>query len=177
MRLVDGSLHRPVTVFMATLAIVLFGAVAATRLAVELLPDISYPSLTIRTDLPDAAPGDVEQFVTRPIEEGVGVVPGLTRIHSVSRPGQSEVTLEFVSNTRMDLASLAAREKLDLVVLPREAKRPAILRFDPSLDPILRYRLAGGTNLQRLRRIADRTVKSDLEGAPGVAAVKVAGGE
>src|SRR5207237_10479561 len=101
----------------------LSGLVAASRLSVDLLPDISYPSLTIRTDLPDAAPSDVEQFVTRPVEEGVGVVPGLTRMHSISRPGQSEVTLEFGSNQRMDLASLAAREKLDLVVLPREAKR------------------------------------------------------
>ncbi len=177
MRLIDGSIRRPVTVFMTTLGVVIFGLVAASRLDVDLLPDISYPSLTVRTDLPDAAPGDVEQFVTRPVEEGVGVVPGLVRIHSVSRPGQSEVTLEFASGTRMDLASLSVREKLDLVGLPREAKRPAVLRFDPSLDPIMRLRLSGGGNLQRLRRIAEHTVKSDLEGAPGVAAVKVVGGE
>jgi HAE1 family hydrophobic/amphiphilic exporter-1 len=177
MRIVDGSLQRPVTVFMVTIAVVLFGLVAASRLAVDLLPDISYPSLTIRTDLPDAAPADVEQFVTRPIEEGVGVVPGLQRMHSVSRPGQSEVTLEFGSGQRMDLASLGVREKLDLVTLPREAQRPAILRFDPSLDPILRLRFSGGGNLQRLRRIADRTISTELEGVPGVAAVKVVGGE
>src|SRR5437867_2991158 len=162
---------------MATLGVVLFGLVAASRLSVDLLPDISYPSLTVRTDLPDAAPGDVEQFVTRPVEEGVGVVPGLSRMHSISRAGQSEVTLEFASNTRMDLAALAVREKLDLVVLPREAKRPAILRFDPALDPVLRLRLSGGHNLKSLRRIAEETVKRDLEGAQGVAAVKVSGGE
>jgi len=176
-KLVEGSIRRPVTVFMATLAVVLFGTVAGGRLAVDLLPDISYPSLTVRTDFPDAAPGDVEQFISRPVEEAAGVVPGLVRIHSVSRPGQSEVTLEFGTATRMDLAALSVREKLDLVTLPREAGRPAILRFDPSLDPILRLRLSGGDNLQRLRRIADRTVKSDLEGAAGVAAVKVVGGE
>ena len=123
MRLVDGALRRPVTVLMVTAALGLFGMVAASRLAVELLPDLSYPSLTIRTDLPDASPSDVEQFVTRPVEEAAGVVPGLARVHSVSYPGQSEVTLEFVSGTRMDLASLAVREKLDLVTLPREARR------------------------------------------------------
>jgi hydrophobic/amphiphilic exporter-1 (mainly G- bacteria), HAE1 family len=177
MRVVEGSIRRPVTVIMATLGVAMFGLVAASRLSVDLLPDVSYPSLTVRTDLPDAAPGDVEQFVTRPVEEAVGVVAGLTRLHSVSRPGQSEVTLEFGTGTRMDLAALAVREKLDLAVLPREARRPAILRFDPSLDPILRLRLAGGENLRSLRRIADRTVKADLEGAAGVAAVKVVGGE
>ncbi|OGF13037.1 MAG: hypothetical protein A2W00_11995 [Candidatus Eisenbacteria bacterium RBG_16_71_46] len=177
MRLADASIRRPITVFMATAGIVVFGLVAASRLAVDLLPNISYPSLTVRTDLPDAAPADVEQFVTRPVEEGVGVVPGLVRMHSVSRPGQSEVTLEFASGTRMDLASLAVREKLDLVTLPREARRPALLRFDPSLDPIMRLRLAGGGNLKRLRRIAEQTVQRDLEGVAGVAAVKVSGGE
>jgi HAE1 family hydrophobic/amphiphilic exporter-1 len=98
-------------------------------------------------------------------------------MHSISRPGQSEVTLEFASSTRMDLAALSVREKLDLVTLPREAARPAILRFDPSLDPIMRVRLAGGANLERLRRIADRTIQADLEGVPGVAAVRIAGGE
>ncbi len=177
MRLVDSSIRRPVTVFMATVAVVIFGLVASSRLAVDLLPDISYPSLTIRTDLPDAAPSDVEQFVTRPVEEAAGVVPGLSRMHSISRPGQSEVTLEFASGTRMDLASLAVREKIDLVTLPREAKRPAILRFDPALDPVIRMRLSGGGNLRRLRRIAEQTVKRDLEGVAGVAAVKVSGGE
>ena len=101
MKLVEGSIRRPVTVFMATLAVVLFGTVAGGRLAVDLLPDISYPSLTVRTDFPDAAPGDVEQFISRPVEEAAGVVPGLVRIHSVSRPGQSEVTLEFGTATRM----------------------------------------------------------------------------
>lgn len=177
MKLVDGSIRRPITVFMVTTGVALFGLVALSRLAVDLLPDISYPSLTVRADFPDAAPSDVEQFVTRPIEEGVGVVPGLTRMHSISRPGQSEVTLEFATDTRMDLASLAVREKLDLVVLPREARRPAILRFDPALDPVLRLRLSGGDNLRRLRRIAEQTVKRDLEGVAGVAAVKVTGGE
>jgi HAE1 family hydrophobic/amphiphilic exporter-1 len=177
MRLTEGSIRRPVTVFMVVAGVVLFGLVAGSRLAVDLLPDISYPTLTVRTDLPDAAPADVEQFVTRPVEEAVGVVAGLVRLHSVSRPGQSEVTLEFSTGTRMELASLSVREKLDLVTLPREARRPAILRFDPSLDPILRLRLSGGVNLQRLRRIAERTVKTDLEGAAGVAAVKVVGGE
>src|SRR5262245_6109601 len=114
MRLVDGSIRRPVTVLMIVLGVAVFGVVALSRLAVELLPDMSYPTLTIRTDLPDAAPEDVEQFVTRPIEEGVGVVPGLTRLRSASRAGQSEVTLEFATGTRMDLAALSVREKLDL---------------------------------------------------------------
>src|SRR5262245_38833083 len=90
-----SAIRRPVTVSMVVLAVMLFGWVSLGRLALNLLPDISYPSLTIQTDYPDAAPEEVENLITRPIEEAVGVVPGLVRLSSVSRAGQSEVILEF----------------------------------------------------------------------------------
>ncbi|MCX5801829.1 MAG: efflux RND transporter permease subunit [Candidatus Eisenbacteria bacterium] len=176
MKITDGSIARPVTVTMVVLAVVVFGLVALSRLRVELLPNISYPSLTIQTEYPDAAPAEVEQFVTRPIEEAVGVLPGLEKVRSVSRPGQSEVTLEYVWRTKMDLAALDVREKLDLIELPKEVNKPTILRFDPSLDPIMRLRISGGTNLLRLRRVAEKLVKKEIEGLKGVAAAKVSGG-
>jgi HAE1 family hydrophobic/amphiphilic exporter-1 len=176
MRLTDGSIRRPVTVSMVVLAVIVFGLVSLGRLRVELLPNISYPSLTIQTEYPDAAPAEVEQFVTRPIEEAVGVLPGLERVKSVSRPGQSEVTLEYVWKTKMDIAALDVREKLDPVELPRATGKPTILRFDPSLDPIMRLRMAGSTNLLALRRVAEKLVKKELEALKGVAAAKVSGG-
>jgi hypothetical protein len=144
MKLVDVSLKRPVTVFIVTLGVMIFGLVAASRLSVDLLPDISYPSLTIRTDLPDAAPEDVEQFVTRPVEGGgrgrrphahaFDLAPGGPRSRS-SRLGHAH-------------GSRLARREGSIVTLPREAKRPALLRR-PSLDPILRLRLEPDS-LQRL---------------------------
>ncbi|MFH0778940.1 MAG: efflux RND transporter permease subunit [Candidatus Eisenbacteria bacterium] len=176
MKITDISVSRPVTVSMVVAALIVFGLVSLGRLRVELLPNISYPSLTIQTEYRDAAPAEVEQFVTRPIEEAVGVLPGLEKVRSVSRPGQSEVTLEYVWRTKMDLAALDVREKLDLIELPEAAGRPAILRFDPSLDPVMRLRIAGGEDLLRLRRIADKLVKKELEGLKGVAAAKVSGG-
>ncbi|MBN1504571.1 MAG: efflux RND transporter permease subunit [Candidatus Eisenbacteria bacterium] len=176
MRLTDGSIKRPVTVSMVVVAVTVFGLVSLGRLRVELLPNITYPSLTIQTEYPDAAPAEVEQFVTRPIEEAVGVLPGLERVKSVSRPGQSEVTLEYVWKTKMDIAALDVREKLDPVELPTSAEKPIILRFDPSLDPIMRLRIAGPMNLLRLRRVAEKLVKKELESLKGVAAAKVSGG-
>ncbi|KPJ59316.1 MAG: hypothetical protein AMJ46_11795 [Latescibacteria bacterium DG_63] len=177
MKITDASIKRPVAVSMIVTAVIVFGLVSLGRLRVELLPNISYPSLTIQTEYEDAAPAEVEQFVTRPIEEAVGVLPGLAKVRSVSRPGQSEVTLEYVWKTKMDLAALDVREKLDLVELPREVKKPTILRFDPSLDPIMRLRVSGGANnLLRLRRAAEKLVKKELEGLRGVAAAKVSGG-
>jgi HAE1 family hydrophobic/amphiphilic exporter-1 len=176
MRTVRTAIRRPVTVSMFVVAVCLFGAVSVDRLSLDLLPDISYPSLTIQTEFEDAAPEEVEALVTRPVEENVGVVPGLSRISSISRPGQSEVILEFGWDTDMDLAVMDVREKLDLANLPTDAEKPVILRFDPAYDPVMRIHLYADAPLSRIRDLAERKVKQGLESTSGVAAVKVAGG-
>ena len=161
---------------MTVTAVMLFGYVSLNRMALNLLPEITYPSLTVQTDYEDAAPEEVETLVTRLVEESVGTVSGLNRISSVSRPGQSEVVLEFQWNADMDMAGIDVREKLDLIEFPQDVKRPVILRFDPANDPILRVQLHGGLTLGTLRDIADREFKNRLEAVEGVAAVKVVGG-
>jgi HAE1 family hydrophobic/amphiphilic exporter-1 len=173
---IEFSLKRRVTVVMCAIALVVFGVVAFNRLPINLLPDISYPSLTVETRFPGAAPGEVETLVSRPLEEAVGVVSGVQRLISTSRPGLSQVTLEFGWDRDMDFASLDVREKLDLVRLPREAEKPVLLRFDPANDPIVRLYLTGGTNLYQMRYVAEEVLKKDLESTGGVAAVKVNGG-
>jgi HAE1 family hydrophobic/amphiphilic exporter-1 len=176
MSLVEFSLKRRVTVSMAAVAVVIFGVVSFTRLPMNLLPDISYPTLTIETRYPGAAPGEVETLVSRPIEEVVGIVAGVQRLTSISRPGLSQVTLEFEWDRNMDFAALDVRQKLDLITLPREIEKPVILRFDPANDPILRLYLRGGKSLYQLRYVAEEVLKKDLESTDGVAAIKVNGG-
>jgi len=179
---------------MFTLAVVLFGFVSFTRLKINLLPELSYPTLTIRTEYPSAAPAEIENLVSKPIEEIVGVVKNVQKVSSISRAGQSDVVLEFAWGTDMDLATLDVREKLDVLDLPLEVKRPTILRFDPTLDPIMRFGFYRETpetgnnpqnkttgtfdeeGLKYLRRFADEQIKKELESAIGVAAVKVSGG-
>ncbi len=174
--LVATAVRRRVTVVMVALAITAFGLVGYQRLALELFPNISYPSLTVQTEFPDTAPEEVETLVTRPVEEAVGVLRGLREIHSVSRSGVSEVTLNFDWNTDMDMLSMDVREKLDRIVLPEEAEDPIVLRYDPSLDPIVRLALSGSDDLAALRRLADKQLKQDLESIPGVASAAVKGG-
>jgi len=173
---IQTAIKRPVTVAMFVIAVILFGIVSLDRLALNLLPDISYPSLTIQTEYEDAAPEEIESLISHPIEEAVSVVPGLTRISSISRSGQSEVTLEFNWDSNMDLAVLDVREKLDFVTLPRDADKSIILRFDPTRDPIMRIRLSGEMDLRELRYLADKEMKKNLESLDGVAAIKVIGG-
>jgi HAE1 family hydrophobic/amphiphilic exporter-1 len=170
------AIRRRVTVVMTALAVAAFGYVGYSRLPLELFPDITYPSLTVQTDFPDTAPQEVENLVTRPVEEAVGVLRGLHLIHSVSRPGVSEVTLEFDWDTDMDMMSMEVREKLDRLVLPEGAEDPIVLRYDPSLDPIMRLALSGSDDLATIRRLAERRIKMDFETIKGVAAAQVKGG-
>ncbi len=184
-RLIAGAVIRPVTTSMVTIALLLFGWVAVTRLPVELLPDLSYPTITVQTDFPDAAPIEVEELVTRPVEERVGAVPGVVRVESSSREGTSEVVLDFAWGTAVDHAMAEVREKLDRVRLPQGADRPLVLRYDPAQEPIVRLALrdvGGGADLSTadlatLRDAADRYVKRELEKLPGVAAVELHGGQ
>jgi HAE1 family hydrophobic/amphiphilic exporter-1 len=171
---------------MATLTFVLFGLIALRDLKVNLLPDLSYPTLTVRTDYTGAAPSEIETLVTEPVEEAVGVVKNLRKLTSVSRTGQSDVVLEFAWGTDMDQASLEVRDKMEALQLPLEAKAPVILRFNPGTEPIMRLALTPKTasatdadairRLTELRRYADDDLKKKLEPVDGVAAVKVGGG-
>ena len=113
MKLIDLATRRRVTILMFTVAVMLFGLVSLTRLPVNLLPDLSYPTVTVRTEYPGAAPAEMENLITKPIEEAVGIIKGVRLVRSVSRAGQSDVTLEFVWGTNMDYAALDVREKLE----------------------------------------------------------------
>ncbi|MCR6496136.1 efflux RND transporter permease subunit [Thermomonas sp. S9] len=183
--LAEFSTRRRVTIAMMTVTLVLFGLIALGSLKVNLLPDLSYPTLTVRTDYPGAAPAEVETLISQPAEEALGVVKGLRKLKSVSRTGQSDVVLEFAWGTDMDQASLDVRDKMESLQLPLEAKPPVLLRFNPSTQPIMRLALSpkqagrGDEELRQLmelRRYADEDLKRKLEPLAGVAAVKVGGG-
>ena len=179
----DFTTRRPVAVAMVVVAAVVFGFFSYQRLPVTLMPELTYPTLTVRTQYPGAAPEEVENDVSRPIEEELGVIGGLRRISSISRAGVSDVVLEFAWDTKISEATQDALERLDLVFLPDGADRPLILHYDPSLDPVMELslaghgaRFAGEEGLRRLRRLADLQVKRALEPIKGVAAVRVRGG-
>ncbi|KUF37601.1 efflux RND transporter permease subunit [Xanthomonas phaseoli] len=184
--LVAFATRRRVTIAMITVTMLLFGLIALRSLKVNLLPDLSYPTLTVRTEYTGAAPAEIETLVTEPVEEAVGVVKNLRKLKSISRTGQSDVVLEFAWGTNMDQASLEVRDKMEALSLPLETKPPVLLRFNPSTEPIMRLALsprqapASDTDAIRqltgLRRYADEDLKKKLEPVAGVAAVKVGGG-
>ena len=161
---------------MFTVAAIIFGSISYSKLSLNLLPKISYPTLTIKTEYPGTAPSEIENIVSKPIEESCGVVDNVVRISSVSRAELSEVTVEFAWHTNMDFATLKIREKLDLIRLPMGAQKPIILRYDPNTEPIMKLGITGDTALSRIRYIAERELKQALESIEGVAACSISGG-
>jgi HAE1 family hydrophobic/amphiphilic exporter-1 len=184
LKLVEVATRRRVAISMGAVTLVLFGLIALQDLKVNLLPDLSYPTLTVRTEYRGAAPEEIETLLTRPVEEAVGVVKNVRVVKSVSRAGQSDVILEFAWGVDMDLAGLDVREKLEVLQLPLESSRPLLLRFNPATDPIMRLGLIYGESggdvdevaLKVLRRYADEEIRKILEPVEGVAAVKISGG-
>ncbi|MFB1000758.1 MAG: efflux RND transporter permease subunit, partial [Colwellia sp.] len=180
MSIVSTVVKRPVTVAMFTLAVMLFGLVGFSRLAVSLLPDLSYPTLTVRTENPGAAPAEIEQLISKPIEASVGVVKGIRKVHSISKAGKSDVVIEFEWGVAMNFATQNVREKLDIIALPKDVNKPIILRFNPALDPIIRLGLSTENThpraLKKIRTFAEQEIKRQLETLSGVAAVQLGGG-
>ena len=176
---------RPVAISMFILALGVFGVVSFKRLPVDLLPEISYPTLTVRTSYPGAAPEDVEDRISVRVQEALSTLPGLVRSTSISRAAFSDVLVEFNWGTQMTFAVQEVRDRLDGLFLPAGAERPLILRYDPNLDPILRVGVSpvravtedsSDASFIQMRWIAENKIKRELESIEGVAAVNVRGG-
>lgn len=169
---------RPIFTTMVTLIAILVGAVSLTRLPIDLLPEITYPVLSINTSYGNAAPEEVEKLVTEVIESAVSVIQGIREVTSESTEGNSRVRVSFTWGTNLDAASNDVRDRLDRVInnLPEEADRPQIRKFDPNSAPILIYGAASNLDPIELRRLIDDQISYRIEQVPGVAALDVWGG-
>jgi HAE1 family hydrophobic/amphiphilic exporter-1 len=163
---------------MMVLIVILLGAISLRRLPIDLMPDITYPTLNIYTSYENAAPEEIEELVTHLIEQAVSAVPGVEEISSFSMEGQSTVRVAFAWGTDLDDAANDIRDRLDRVIprLPENADRPTLRKYDPASFPILILGAYGKQDLIELRRIIDDRVRHRIERIPGVAAVDVWGG-
>lgn len=172
----EFTTRRPVAIIMIVVGIAVFGYVSYNQLSWDLMPEISYPSFTVRTEYPGAAPEEVENMVSRLLEEQLSLIKDLVSITSISRPEQSDIVLEFTWDANLDRSAQEIREKLDQVFLDPAVDKPMILRYDPSLDPLLRIGVTSDIPLIDLRVLVEDEIARDLEALPGVAAARVKGG-
>ena len=173
--MIRATIDKPVTLAMIAAGVLVFGVISFTRLSLDLLPDISYPTLTVRSEFPGSSSREVENLVTRPLEERLGVAGGLKRMLSISRAGEAEIILQFAWDENMDLKIMDIREKLDLYQGPESAKTPRIIRYDPREEPVVRLAIHG-LDSTLLFKEGER-LKRDLEPLPGIAKVDISGAE
>lgn len=178
MSLAKLSIKHPVTMLMIVVMVLVLGAVSLARLGTDLLPNISFPTIMIITRYEGAGPQEVENLVTKPLEQVISTVSNVKSIKSTSVEGASNITVEFNWGTDMDFAVLEVREKIDLIkdMLPSEVKSPQIYKYDASQMPLMEIAVAGGRDLEELKKIADDKIKNRLLQLEGVGMVQVFGG-
>lgn len=178
MSLSDLSIKRPIFTVMITLAIMAVGVVSFGRLPIDLMPDITFPTLNVSTSYENTGPEEIEQIITRPIEDAMSAVPGVEEVFSVSSEGNSNVRIMFSWGTDLDAAADDVRERLDRIIsrLPDDVARPTLRKFDPAQRPILMIGALSNLDPIQTRQIIDEQISYRLERVPGVASMDVWGG-
>jgi len=178
MSLAQGPIQRPILTTMVFLVIITVGLISLSRLSVDLMPEITYPSISVITSYGNVGPQEMEELVTRPIEQSLAAVQGVEEITSSSSEGRSRVRVAFTWGTDLEAASNDVRDRIDRVLgaLPEDIERPMIRKFDISAFPILMLTVASDLNPVDVRRIVEDQVAYRLERTPGVAAVDIGGG-
>jgi HAE1 family hydrophobic/amphiphilic exporter-1 len=174
----EFSIKRPIFTIMITLVVLVLGFIALSRLPIDLMPDITYPTLNISTSYPNTAPEEMEQMITRPIEEAMSSVPGVEEIFSSSSQGSSTVRVMFDWGTNLDAAADDIRERLDRIItrLPEDIQRPTLRKFDPAQMPVLLLGALSELDPIQVRKIIDQQISYRIERVPGVASVDIWGG-
>ncbi|MDE3076924.1 MAG: efflux RND transporter permease subunit, partial [Chloroflexota bacterium] len=179
MGLTRVSLLRPVAITMLFLALAAMGIVAYTRLPVERFPNISFPFVAISVSYPGAAPEDVERLVTKPLEDAVVGINGISELDSTSSEGNSRVSIRFVEGTDVGSASIYIERKVNGVRrrLPTGASDPSIITADPNSFPVMNVAISSDKlDLQTLTSVVNDQIAPLIQSVPGVADAGVRGG-
>ncbi len=172
------AIQRPVTMFMISAVITLLGFISLTRLPVDLMPEFEQPTLTVRTSYAGVGPLEIEELITRPMEQAVSAVPGIVRVQSQSSEGSSQVQLNFEWGHDLAEAADEVRTRVDRMRgrLPEDADPPTIQKFDSNQLPVAQIGIEGDYDPVTLREMAQNEIAPRFERVDGVAAVTVNGG-
>lgn len=177
MKLPQIAVENPVFTVMIFVGILLFGAVSLSMLSMDVLPDIEQPQLTVITVYPGASADDVEQQVTKVLEEELTSVTNIKKITSESKENVSFIHLQFKWGLNLDSAVNATRDRIEMVKrqLPSDAQSPMIYRINSSMMPVLIYGVEAKESFGGLDKIIQNTISSHLKSITGVGTVVVVG--
>jgi len=178
MSIARGPVQRPILTFIVFLIVIILGVVSLSRLSIDLMPEVTYPTISVITSYGNVGPQEMEELITRPIEEALAAVQGVEEITATSTEGRSMVRVMFDWGMDLDVAANDIRDRVDRVLgrLPEDIERPMIRKFDLSAFPILIMGVSSNLDPLDLRQLMEDQVKYRLERVPGVAAVDIWGG-
>jgi len=178
MNFARGPIQRPILTTIIYLIVITLGAVSFSRLSIDLMPEVTFPTISVITTYENVGPQEIEESISRPIEEALAAIQGVEEITSTSSEGRSMVRVLFNWGTDLDVAANDIRDRIDRIItrLPEDIARPTIRKFDLSAFPIMLIGVASDLNPLDLRQIVEDQVKYRLERVPGVAAVDIRGG-
>jgi len=174
----EFSVKKPLTIFVATIAVLILGIVAYTRMTPDLLPNMDFPYVIIMTTDPGASPESVEADVTRPIEQSMATLEGIVNVTSNSADSYSVVTLEFEEGTNLDTVGVDIQQKISILQGSWDDTigTPYVLKINPSMLPVAMAAVSmEGMNIIELTEFVDDTLMGRLEGVGGVARVSASG--
>ena len=177
MSLYEGAVKKPIMTSLCFLAVAIFGLFSLSKLPIDLMPDIETNTIMVMTAYPGASAEDIENNVTRPLENTLNSVEYLKHITSKSSENISIVTLEFEFGHDIDVLTNDVRDKLDMVssALPDEVNNPIIFKFSADMMPILLLSVQAEESQGALYKILDDNVANPLARIPGVGSVSIAG--
>jgi len=178
MNISKSSIMRPITTLMMMFIVVLLGIVAFTRLPLDLFPKMEIPVAIVMVEYKNASPEEIENLVTKPLEQQIATVEKLKTVSSITSDGMAIIIAQFQDNTDMNFATLDMREKVSLIgnYLPEKASEPMILAINPNMAPIMQIYVSGDLPLEELYSIVDKELLSPIERSEGVASASVFGG-
>lgn len=174
----NASVKRPVLTTVIFFIIVLLGIVSFMRLSIDMMPEVEYPTISVSTSYGNVGPQEIEELITRPIEESLAAVENVEEISSTSSEGSSRVTVSFEWGTDLEVASNDVRERIDRIIraLPDDVDRPSVYKFNIGSMPIIALGVSSSMNLLDLRELIEDQVQYRLERVNGVASTSIYGG-
>ncbi|MFY9608863.1 MAG: efflux RND transporter permease subunit, partial [Blastocatellia bacterium] len=177
-KLAEICVRRPVFATMLIMTLVVLGIFSYNRLVVERFPRVEFPTITVTTRLPGAAPQEVETEITDKIEEAVNTISGIDELRSTSSEGVSLVFVSFDLERDLDEAAQDVRDKINRALpnLPRTIEQPTIEKLDPDASPIMTISVASNRNIREMTEFADKVLRRQIESINGVGQVQIIGG-
>jgi len=172
------SVKKPVTITMIILIVIVLGVVSLSKLSIDLLPSMELPYVMVQTTYSGAGPEEIENLISKPLEQTLATVENIEGIASISNEGSSILLMQFNFNSDMDNITLQMREKIDMIkgYLPEGTTSPIVMKLDPNSMPIIQLAISSKGDISTTQKIAEDVIQPLIERIEGTASASVSGG-